>query len=217
MQKLFLLATFYILSVQLSAQNIQKLSALDYNKDSLETIYGEGKIFIPEYELQSLIALSFYPELQHTKIKFQLADKESTAKTTVTFLSILNTSDKHFIIYINNNKTRTGLTLKDAPFNAQVGAIGHELAHVADFKTKNLLQMGLWGIKYLSRKLKIQIENKTDKSTIQHGLGWQLYDFVDFVLNRSTATEAYKNFKRKNYLSLDEIRNLIKKYYAQYH
>lgn len=217
MQKLFLLTTFYILNVPLSAQNIQKLLALDYNKDSLEKIYGEGKIFIPGYELQSLIALSFYPELQHTKIKFQLADKESTAKTTVTFLSILNTSDKHFIIYINNNKTRTGLTLKDAPFNAQVGAIGHELAHVADFKNKNLLQMGLWGIKYLSRKLKIQIENKTDKSTIQHGLGWQLYDFVDFILNRSTATEAYKNFKRKNYLSLDEIRNLIKKYSAQYH
>lgn len=217
MQKLFLLTTFYILSVQLSAQNIPKLAALDYNKDSLEKIYGEGKIFIPEYELQSLIALSFYPELQHTKIQFQLADKETTAKTTITFLSILNSSDKHFIIYINNNKTRTGLTLKDAPFNAQVGAIGHELAHVADFKNKKILQMGLWGIKYLSKKLKIQIENKTDKSTIKHGLGWQLYDFVDFILNRSTATEAYKNFKRKNYLSPDEIRNLIKKYSNQYH
>jgi len=199
-----------LIGALLPAQSIQKISAADYNKDSLNNIYGKNKNFIHEYELQSLIALSFYPELKNTKITFRLADKESVAKTTITFFSILNSGDKHFIIYINKNKSRTGLLFNDAPFNAQVGAIGHELAHVTDFKKKNLVQMALWGIKYVNKKNKIKIERKTDISTIKHGLGWQLYDFIDFVLNYSTANDTYKNFKKKNYLQLNEILQFIK-------
>lgn len=103
------------------------------------------------------------------------------------------------------------MLLHDAPFNAQVGAIGHELAHVSDFNKKNLLGMTCWGIKYLTRKSRIGIERKTDLSTIKHGLGLELYYFVDFVLNHSTSTYEYKKFKRINYLTPSEIMQLTKK------
>lgn len=196
------------LNISLSGQIIREVSE-EYNKDSLKNIYGKNKEFISEYELQCLIALSNYPELVNAKISFRLADKESMAKTTITFFSIFNRRDKHFIIYINNNRDRTGVLLKDAPFNAQVGTIGHELAHAVDFKNKHILEMGLWGIKYLNKKHTIKIERKTDMATIEHNLGWQLYDFVDFVLNNSTANEEYKLFKKQNYLQPNEILRLI--------
>jgi hypothetical protein len=210
--KSFFVTGYCLISLQLYSQNIPAISAFDYNKDSLIKIYGRNKIFIPQYELQCLTALSFYPELIDVKINFIPADKESTAKTTIAFLSILKSNDKHYIIYINNNKSKNGLLLQDASFNAQVGAIGHELAHVTNFKRKNFLQMCFWGIKYIFKKLKLRIENNTDISTIKHGLGYQLYDFVDFVLNHSSATESYKIFKKKNYLSPDQILQYIKKY-----
>lgn len=206
-----ILFALLLLSTQLYSQGVQKTLLSAVNKDSLKNIYGNDKEFIHEYELQSLVALSFYPELIDTKITFKLADKESVAKTTITFFSIFNRSDKRFIIYINNNKSRTGFLLQDAPFKAQVGAIGHELAHVADFNKKNLTGMLGWSIKYLFKKGKIGIERRTDISTIQHGLGMELYYYVDFVLNHSTANSQYKKFKRLNYLTPAEILELTKR------
>jgi len=181
------------------------------NKDSLKNIYGNNKEFIPGYEVQSLVALSFYPELIYSRITFKLANKESIAKTTITLFSIINSSNKHFIIYINNNKKSTGLILEDASFNAQVGAIGHELAHVSDFNKKKLFSMIQWGIEYAFKKKRISIERKTDILTIKHGLGLELYTFVDYVLNHSAANEEYKKFKRLNYLSPSEILTLTQK------
>lgn len=204
---LFVLLNF--LSVHLYSQNINT-SLSTINKDSLKNIYGHNKKFIAEYELQSLVALSFYPELKETEITFRPVDIESVAKTTITFFSIFNSAEKHFIIYINTNKSRTGLVLNEAPFNAQVGAIGHELAHVANFKKKSLAGMVLWGIHYLSKNSRIKIERETDVSTIAHGLGMELYSFVYFVLNSSSANDEYKKFKRLHYLSPVEILEMTK-------
>ena len=209
--KIILLSLSLFFSPQLYSQGIQKTLLSFINKDSLKNIYGNNKEFIPGYELQSLVALSFYPELINTKITFKLADKESIAKTTITFFSLFHTRDKHFIVYINDNKSRTGLLLKETSFNAQVGAIGHELAHVADFNKRSFLGMVKWGIKYISKKSRIKTERNTDISTIQHGLGMELYYFVDHALNHSTANDRYKKFKRQNYLSPEEILELTKR------
>ena len=205
---LFLVSIF--LGTQAFSQGVNTASPAGMNKDSLKNIYGNNKHFISGYELQSLIALSYYPELKETEIDFRPVDIESIAKTTITFFSIFNSAEKHFIIYINSNKNRTGLLLSDAPFAAQVGAIGHELAHVANFSKKSLAGMVWWGINYLSKKHRIKIERETDISTIAHGLGIELYSFVDFVLNSSSANENYKKFKRLHYLSPAEIMEMVK-------
>lgn len=152
MYKSYFLFLNILVSIQLFSQSILTKLPSEVNSDSLIELYGKNKHFIPQFQLQSLIALSFYPELKNTKISFMLADKESVAKTTVTFFSLLNTTNKHFIIYINSNKRRTGMLLLDTPFDAQVGAIGHELAHVSNFNKKNLPGMVWWAIKYLLRK-----------------------------------------------------------------
>ena len=205
---LFLVSIF--LGTQAFSQGVNTASPAGMNKDSLKNIYGNNKHFISGYELQSLIALSYYPELKETEITFRLVNIESIAKTTITFFSIFNSAEKRFIIYINSNKNRTGMLLIDAPFTAQVGAIGHELAHVANFRKKSLAGMVWWGINYLSKKHMIKIERETDISTIAHGLGIELYSFVDFVLNSSSANENYKKFKRLHYLSPAEIMEMVK-------
>lgn len=187
---------------------VQKKILSAVNIDSLKNIYGNYKQFIPGYEVPCIVALSFYPELINTRITFRSASKESVAKTTITFFSVFNSGDKHFIIYINNDKSRTGLLLDEAPVIAQAGAIGHELAHVVDFNKKKFTGMALWGIKYVFKRSRVKIERRTDIITIKHGMGPELYSFVDFVLNHSTANSQYKKFKRLNYLTPAEIRLL---------
>ena len=175
------------------------------NIDSLRIIYGRHKHLIKEFESQSLIALSYYPELWNENIVFKYRGFNSCAQTTMTVGSIFKKIDKRYIIYINNDSTKTGMLLTDAPYNAQVAVIGHELAHIIDFKSRGLFDLALWGLKYLFVKTSTRIERKTDRIAIQHGLGWPLYYWANYVLHQSTANKHYKKIKEKKYMSPDEI------------
>lgn len=174
-------------------------------------MYGEKKHMLKKYELQTLIALSYYPELLNEHIRFEYTDINSTAQTTVTFGSIFKKINKQYIIFINDDIKRTGILLSDAPFDAQVAVLGHELAHVTDFKTRSFFDMVWWGISYLVVKQRTRIEIRTDQSTILHGLGWPLYNWADFVLNHSRANKRYKRVKETKYMQPYEILEYISK------
>ncbi len=175
------------------------------NIDSLKLIYGRHKHFLKDFEMQSLIALSYYPELWNETIFFKYAGINSTARTTMTLGSIFKRIDKKYIVYINEDSTKTGLLLNDAPYSAQVAVIGHELAHIVDFRSRGFFDLALWGLKYLFVKTSTRIERKTDRITIKHGLGWPLYYWSDYILNKSTANKRYKKIKEKKYLHPEEI------------
>jgi hypothetical protein len=211
-----LLKPFFIfflcaVSCKLSAQpDSSDLSSLHYNIDSLKKNYGVKKQLLKEYELQILLALSHYPELADEHIRFEYSDLNSTAQTTVTFGSIFKKINKQYIVFINDNIMRTGILLSDAPFDAQVAVLGHELAHVSDFKTRGFFDMVWWGLSYLVVKQRTRIELRTDESTINHGLGWPLYYWADFVLNHSKANKRYKRIKETKYMLPYEILEYIK-------
>ena len=188
--------------------SIRTLSAGNYNIDSLKILYGEHKEFIPEFELQCLLALSYYPELKDSYISFRYKSIGTTGKTSATTSSFLVNKNRHYIIYINSKAKGRIPLLKDVPFNGQVGLIGHELAHVADFCNRKCLSMAAWAYSYAFKNKKADCEKATDQLTIQHGLGWQLYDWMNFVLNQAVTTEKYKSFKKKNYLLPEEIAQL---------
>jgi hypothetical protein len=179
-----------------------------YDMLSLKDEYGKKKIFIPEYEKASLIALSFYPELKNTRVTFMYADEVSSGKCTIAFSTVFN--NRNYLIYINNNKKKTGMLLSEAPFNAQVGIIAHELSHVVDFKKKNVFQLIGWAISYLIRNKRIEIERNTDILTIKHGAGTQLYEWSQFLLNNPNISNDYKKARNTYYLQPNEILELIK-------
>ena len=164
---------------------------------------------------KALLALSYYPELLNEHIRFEYSDINSTAQTTVTFGSIFKKINKQYIIFINNNIMRTGILLSDAPFDAQVAVLGHELAHVADFDSRSFFDMVWWGLSYLVVKQRTRIEVRTDKSTILHGLGWPLYYWADFVLNNSKANKRYKRIKETKYMLPYEILEYMQKLKTQ--
>lgn len=178
-----------------------------YNLDSLRRLYGNNKIIPQAYERQALIALSHYPELANTHIHFEEAKISTTLNVRPAIGSLLldNKEEREYIIRINTQKQDSLINMDQVPFEAQIGLLGHEFAHIVDYS-----QQGVWGmagrlINYINKKKKQAYEKQTDRITIVHGLGLQLHEWSHYVLYQSNAKLAYKQFKKFMYLQPEEI------------
>ena len=124
---------------------------------------------------------------------------------------LANRKKRIYRVYANIKKDFGGVLPATLKFNQKVGVIGHELAHVLDYSNKSLCKLVGTGIGYLFVSYRRKIEKNTDIETIKHGMGWQLYDYKDFLFNATCATEKYKKKKAKVYLNEKEIKELILK------
>lgn len=173
--------------------------------DSLWVDWRERAVLEPAFELPALIALSYYPELKDVRLTVGFGKINTTMQCQPKFGSLLARKPRVYEILINNDPTFDGVYLSDVPFNAQIGVIGHELAHIVDYERRSALGVAGIGLEYLSEKGKVHVEHCVDSITVRAGLGWQLYDWAHFVLEESKATPAYKDFKRKVYMQPEEI------------
>lgn len=176
--------------------------------DSLMRIYGNNKIFADEFIEPALIALSYYPELKDVHIEFKYTREATTMAARPDPFSLF--SERKYRILINNQKNFEGILLEDVPFNAQIGIIGHELAHIVDYHNHNL-----WGIvgitfRYLDNNRRALFEKEIDKATIERGLGWQLYDWAAHsILSSNSSSDNYRRFKQETYMHPERIKQVI--------
>lgn len=145
--------------------------------------YGLNKQLPPQFQLQALIALSYFPELKNTRIKFMVKPAYSLLQTRPTGRGIFNRHTRQFTITISDSTywKLAPIQLANMNFNAQVGVIGHELSHVSDFIRRSFINLAMSGIKHLSSKYIDRFEYRTDSICIAHGLGYQLLDWSRFV------------------------------------
>jgi hypothetical protein len=173
--------------------------------DSLREALGTNKTFIPEYELASLVALMHYPELKETKIKFISKSLSSTMAARPKGLNVFRSKGKRLYVVIINNTPDVKVPVDSVSFNAQVGVIGHELAHILDYENKSSLRVVGNGFGYASKKFRARFERATDQRTIDHGLGWQCYDWSFYVYHYKNTPPEYLEYKKKTYMSYEEI------------
>jgi hypothetical protein len=151
---------------------------------------------LPEgFEKAFLLSLLHYPELKNTHIRCVQRKRFVPLTTMPTFFSTLfhKKENRRYLIIISKKSKPIldSITLRFIPFNAQVGVLGHELAHVSFFTKQNF-----WGVMRvargnLSKKYLDKMEFATDQSTIDHGLGWQLLSWSEY----SREILAKKYFK----------------------
>lgn len=182
----------------------------------LET-YGKNKVLPKDFEWQCLLALSHYPELKDTRMKFvmkpvflPLASRPDPVSVLFpwikrTYLVVISTESADFF---------EPILLHNTPFNEQVGIIGHELAHSVFYQDKNSLQLARIAYRYeKDNDYQVAFERDTDKRAIAHGLGYQMYDFAFFVRKAFDDTlEEIMAEEGDMYLSPKEIEQEMAKY-----
>ena len=179
--KFFFLIVFSIFSLLLFGQVPKKyfdpdrLTSEYYNQ--LRTRFGKHKKIPLEIEKPVLIALSYYPELENTPIIFRIRKRHTPLQTRSSWVGTFKRQEfRDYVVTISDRTEQmlTPILFKNVPFNLQIGVIGHELAHVADFSTYSPLKLIWHGIKNISPKYLDRFEFKTDSICIAHGLGYQL-------------------------------------------
>lgn len=215
MHRCCVVITVLFCSILLKGQEIQSVRTLDSvyfssKSDSLEIIYGYNKEIPNSLKPYILTALSYFPDLDSIHIVFKESEIKTTLNVKPALLSLIfqNRHNRKYVIKINTNKYHGNVMVSNVPFNASIGLFGHEFCHIADYKNRGFFKMIKRAICYITKKS--NYEKEIDLMTIERGLGWQLYDWSFFVLYKSDASEKYKAFKRKTYLTPEEIKNLLK-------
>lgn len=193
--RLFFLLFFNGIIAQNVIQTFHQDSISSQEITKLNEQLGNHKTILKDFETQTLLALSNFPELKDIKIKFRLKNRTTPLATRPSFFSMFRAAKKRsYIITISQKSTSylDTITLKNLNFNAQIGVLGHELCHVSDYVNKGFGKMSRIGLNIIFSKKRIDImEFNTDLSCINHGLGYQLLAW---------SINVRENLKRPNWL-----------------
>jgi len=186
----------------------------------LKKLYGKKKVLPEGYEKQVLIALSHYPKLKDVKIKFRVRRKKIpfTSRPTVWSTFFKKPEKRTYLIIISSH---TGgrlapILLKNMDFNAQIGVLGHELAHTVDFLERNVWGMLNVVFGNLSKKYMDKFEYETDRRAIQNGLGYQLLAWSKHAVRTLRVNEPPRDkvsgiMQRERYMRPETIIREMKK------
>jgi hypothetical protein len=142
--------------------------------NELKAIYGHNKVYPAEFEEQILTALSFFPELKDHRVDFQLRKGYAPLSSRPTYGGLFRSAKKRkYKVFISTgrNDMWDSIILKNAPFDAGVGVLGHELSHVLNFSRMSGLSLAGLGISHVSTKYMNRFEYLTDSLCIEQGMG----------------------------------------------
>ncbi|MDR2040102.1 MAG: hypothetical protein LBQ60_19435 [Bacteroidales bacterium] len=212
------LAVCLFLFISVTGQNIPREKILFYEKvkSSLDTV-TPCSAHVCTVQDDSLViaffgALCHYPELCPTNIRLQYGSIRTSMAAQPRLWSLLfrKRSKRKYKVIINQKAhSEQAQLLYAAPFNACIGVMGHELAHITDYSTQSGWQMIWTGIRYLGKKYRRKMERETDSIAIARGFGWQLYNYAYFIIHQADIDEGYRRYKLEYYMKPEEIYEMI--------
>lgn len=213
--RIFFLFVFFLFTLVAVCQTKNEIVKFDSvycssSIDELRSSYSFNKEIPSEYELSILMALSHFPELDSANIKFKETKIKTTLNARPTFWSTIfnKKGNRKYIVRINSKKTDSIVKLSEVSFNARIGLFGHEFCHFIDYNEKGFGQLLKTLTSYSNKSKREEYEKEIDAMTIEKGLGWQLYEWSNYVLTTSNASEEYKKYKSETYLKPGEIEEL---------
>lgn len=167
--------------------------------------FGEYKRLPKGFEHQALVALSYFPELEDERIRFVVRPALVPLTSYVNLFSLIGKRRTYVITISSATLPPLGpLLLERHSFDAQVGIIGHELAHIVDYRRRSAAEMLAVPFCSVRAACRNAFERATDIRTVEYGLGPQLLAWAEEVeagFSDGGGSDAY--------LSSEEIRKLM--------
>jgi hypothetical protein len=195
----------------------QKIVNQEFIKENFKDSLFLNKKIDSLYKLQIQGALLFFPELKNVHIKFRVKHTLVPLAARPRIWAVFQKPEnRKYLITISSKSIGKlePILLKNLSFNAQVGVLGHEISHIAEFNEKKrsfFIKLLFWQLS----KIRMDIfENNTDRRTVEHGLGYQLLAWSTEVRHNLKIKEwggAVKNGvqERERYMSPETILRLI--------
>lgn len=178
--------------------------------------FAVNKTIPDEIREVTLIALSHYPELMDVEIDFDLKRqiKGSVMQAQPKIGSLLFNSKKNrkYRVKISRHLEMDDewLPIEEVPQNVLLGWIGHELGHIMDYLDRSRFGLISFGVRYVtSNNFVTQAEITADSFAVAGGLGNNLVDTKNYILNNERLPEEYRNKIRELYMSPGEIMTLV--------
>jgi hypothetical protein len=168
-------------------------------------------------EKNVLNALSFFPELKNTAIRFifktDIKSSVMQAQPVVTTILGKRKSRRYRINISRNFKLiHCDMPITQIPDDVMIGWIGHELGHILDYEGKSNLEIVSFGYHYLFHDDFVKhAEMVADSFAVERGMGDYIVATKRFILDHAELPQAYKDKIRRLYLSPDVIVEQVRK------
>jgi len=147
---------------------------------------------------QVLEALSCYPELNQVPILFRFRRQTAPLTSRPRLLHIFKKPGRRTYVITLSRKTKKSIEpilFHHLGYEAQIGVLGHELAHIATYEFLSAGELISLGFKMLNPRFVDGFEFRADQSCIDHGLGPQLQSWSIQVRERLDIPE-WKGFQK---------------------
>lgn len=192
------------------------LLATIYVAIAQETVTNKRNKEIPTIiENQVLTALSHYPDLKETNIRFLFTDKlkKSIMVARPTAGSLFKRPQNRTYNVLINPAFKLDYqieSIRQIPDSVMIGWIGHELGHIMDYERKSTWKIMGMGISYwLSKNYVRKAERIADSFAVNNGMGAYLTAKKSFVLDHAELPQAYKDKIQALYPSPSYIEKLM--------
>ncbi|MEJ1222889.1 hypothetical protein [Sediminicola sp. 1XM1-17] len=146
--------------------------------------YLTNKDIPTEITEQVATALSYYPELMDVKVEFRFRKSKTPFSSKPTFFSMFKKKENRtYVVTISTEAEEKNkpILFLNLPYNAQIGVMGRELGQITTYTTKNTSQLLGNIFKMLNDDYADEVNFNNDLICIDHGLGYQLFDWSSYV------------------------------------
>lgn len=206
MYKFILVPALLFVNVLLAqVKPVKDFTVAETDTSVLKDNFAINKKLPTGFEIQTLQALSFFPELKHIHIEFKVEETTTPLASRPTLWSVFRKPEKrHYIITISSKSKgiMDSILLGNLNYNAQVGVLSHELSHVADYHKMNFWKFIRLAFGLLSTSFMNKFEYNTDQICIDHGAGYQLLAWSENV-GKHLNPEVIKKYFGEDFLTTE--------------
>lgn len=150
-----------------------------------------------------------YPELHDYTINIDLGFiKASTmyARPVFKLETIWNGFQTYRLKVAHHVRDSEHLKVEDLKTSVLKGWIAHEMGHLVDYLDKSIVEMAVYGFRYIwSKEFAREVEHRADEIAVHHGFYQNIKATKQFLFYHKDIHPSYSEKMKSTYMSLENL------------